>query len=123
MSEPTRWTCREVHWKGKPAEVVAAEDYDRLRDELDSLSPLYVAARDAEIEASRERDEARVSAAQLAEALVRIRDQGLGQYVDHRLIGATGEPWRHWSEIARAALAVFDAKEKTSPHGAKEQRA
>ena len=125
MTEPKRWTiyvcpncgrqepvlcrCEEPidlgggattpQWhRTEPVEVVAAADFDRLRDELDSLSTLYVAARDSEGEVAR-------VAGVLADALRDSLDGHDGQ----------GECPCEECEQGYAALAVFDTLTEEKP--------
>lgn len=99
MSEPKRWRTTEQGPGPRvrlPVEVVAAEEYDRLRERK-------AAADEYANEVIDERDEARALATQLADALREIA--GMTVWSDYTAQVAQGR--------ARAALAVFDAKEKT----------
>ncbi len=109
MSEPKRYVVRwsDGHytvnvpeWDG--GEVVAAEDYDRLRDERDR--ELQNAVAETVAEWAPLLDEARALATQLADALREIV-----LTIQH---GISDEQEIELVEMARAALAVFDAKEK-----------
>ena len=116
MSEPKRWTAGGVvasymsddqHWRD---EFVAAEDYDRLREERDRAVETRENANAATLRVEGERDEARASAAQLAEAL----REALNTVPPAQ--NAPMDQWRAYfarMDAARDALAVFDAKEKT----------
>ena len=93
----------------------ARAERDRLREELDEWQTVANNGVGAQADLALQLQEARESAAQLAEALREAIDcmKDMRPYVSDYF----AEKWNHDADIEKAvaALAAFDAKEKASP--------